>query len=684
MSGPLGAGEFIVGALLLGVTLGCAAGTAAVVVRRRLADLEGAPRAVAFAVVTIAATLAAELVPLMLGVLTRATVPITAALLLALAMRLRDASGGDPPRGRSSRERRFGWLLAGAALLATATAWVAFLQTAATQHVVSVDALGFHFPDVIRFIQTGTLWRTTQFLPGQAQGNYPQYGDLLLLAATLPWHSLSLVRYVDPLMLGLAGLGTYAIARELRAPGPTALLSALALISIRPTLNTALPDVLTDPTFLACFAAGTLFLLRYWRTARRAELALAGLAFGLAVGTKWYGLTDVPAVILAWLAASIVIRSRRTRLARDAALLIGVIALAGGIWMLRNLVMTGNPVFDYRVSVFGATVFSAPPDPLRSLLGSSIAHYLGNGSVLRHYIWPVIRAEFGLAGALIGAGAIVAGARGAISRLRGQRAIGEIDARILILLAAAVVALVAYVVTPYSAQGPPGMPVAVNANTRYGMPALLLAAPLLALAPGRSRFLRLLVEAALLGCVLWGLHRHVPTGAGRLLATGAVLTVLALLLAPRRARTARSPAVVAGAALAIALAYHYQRHLNPIVWQPEDPTVDYVLLHDPAHTRIAVAGTWTDQGLVPVAPLFGPRLQNTVEYVGPSVEHRLEQYSSERPFVAALRRGRYQLLEVGTGFPPARDPVAVNWAVAGGYTFVVRSARLILLRAPRG
>jgi hypothetical protein len=228
------------------------------------------------------------------------------------------------------------------------------------------------------------------------------------------------------------------------------------------------------------------------------------------------------------------------------------------------------------------------------------------------------------------------------------------------------------------------MPDAVNANTRYGAPALLLAAPLLALAPGRSRVVRLLVEAALLGCVLWGLHRHVPTGTGRLLLTGVVLVALALLSAPQRSRKAFSPAVVAGAVLAIALAYHYQRHVNPIAWQPDDATVDYVLMHDPAHTRIGVAGTWTAQGLVPVAPLFGPRLQNTVAYVGPFIEHRLEQYASARAFVAALRRGRYQLLEIGTGFPPARDPVAVNWAAAAGYTFVVRSARLILMRAPGG
>jgi hypothetical protein len=133
----------------------------------------------------------------------------------------------------------------------------------------------------------------------------------------------------------------------------------------------------------------------------------------------------------------------------------------------------------------------------------------------------------------------------------------------------------------------------------------------------------------------------------------------------------------------VAFSYHYQRVLSVEPWAPEDPTIDYVLAHDPAGTRIAVTGTWTVQGVVPVAPLFGPRFQNTVDYLGPFVEHRREQYTSERAFAAALRRGRFQLLEIGTGFPPATDPVQVSWAVAAGYTYVTRSARLILMRSPR-
>jgi hypothetical protein len=107
-----------------------------------------------------------------------------------------------------------------------------------------------------------------------------------------------------------------------------------------------------------------------------------------------------------------------------------------------------------------------------------------------------------------------------------------------------------------------------------------------------------------------------------------------------------------------------------------------VLAHDPAHERIALAGEWTAQGLVPVAPLFGPRLENDVDYLGPVVRHRVEQYHSAAPFADALRRGHYRLLVVGTGFPPRPDPPGQRWAERIGYAPVVVDPRLVLLRAP--
>jgi Dolichyl-phosphate-mannose-protein mannosyltransferase len=414
VTGALSPGQFAAGALLLAVTLRCCGGFAWLVLRAKLDHLTRAPRAVAFAVLLIAGLLAVELVPLVLGVLTRGTVVLAAIALLTGTFWLM----GRPPRrarapsaplpstnGLLSLEGAH-WLLAGAGAVLTAAWCLAYVQANATAHVNSVDVLAFHLPGVIRFIQTGTIWQTTQYLTGQAQGNYPQFGDLLLLAVVLPWHSVAFIRFVDPLLLALAAVSIYGISRELQVRPATSALIACAVLSIRPALGTALVDVLTDPAFLATFSAGVLFLLRHWRTRRRSELVLAGLALGIALGTKWYGLTEIPALIAVWIVAGALARRARREVALDAGVLIGVIALAGGIWMLRNLILTGNPVFDYPVRLLGLTVFPAPSSPIRSLLGFSLAHYLTNSSVLRGYVWPEFRDEFGLVGGLLVAGAV--------------------------------------------------------------------------------------------------------------------------------------------------------------------------------------------------------------------------------------------------------------------------------------
>lgn len=675
--GALDAGAFLAGALVLAIEAACAATCAALLVGRRAPELEGATRAVALGLVAALALVAIQLVPLALGILTRGTALATAVLLTLAATRVRSSPGRarEQPRRRSQARASgrgvpaepLGRLLAGAALLLTAAFWLAYLEVFGTYHPVSVDALSFHFPGVIRYLQSGTLWQTAQYLPGQAQANYPQSGDMLLLALVLPWHSLAFVRLADPLLLGLASLAVYGTGRELSAPAPAATLAALALIAIRPTLGPALPDVLTDPAFLAGFAAGNLFLVRHWRTGARAELLLAGAGYGLALGSKWYGLTDVPLVLLAWIAVALVTGRSRRVVARDTGLLVLAVLVTGGAWLLRNLILTGNPVFEYRVSVFGVTLFAAPPDPVRAQVGFTIAHYLGRPGILRHYIWPVLRHDFGWIGLALGAAVLAT----PLSFRRSPRG--------WLLGLGAVLCAVAYLLTPYSAQGLDGMPTLVAANTRYGAPALVLAAPLLALLIHRAtRLVRLALELALLVLIIAGLHHYLDTGLGRIVLTAAV--VLAGAAAMRSApRTA--PAILL--ALVAVAGFHYQRVLARRPYFPSDPTVDYVLSRFPGHARIAITGAWTAQGLVPVAPLFGPRLDNRVIYIGHDVEHRLQEYARPAPFLRALAAARPELLEVGTGFPPRPDPTEARWAAAAGYRVIVASPRLILMRPPR-
>jgi len=118
-----------------------------------------------------------------------------------------------------------------------------------------------------------------------------------------------------------------------------------------------------------------------------------------------------------------------------------------------------------------------------------------------------------------------------------------------------------------------------------------------------------------------------------------------------------------------------------------------VLDRAPSGSRIGVAGYWSSQAFVPIYALFGPRLGNDVEYVGPTVDHQVREYGDRASFLAAARRGSYDLLAVGLleepDFEDLRpqqlldNPPEVRWATGAGYAEVARDDAFVLL-ARRG
>src|SRR5207248_3002463 len=185
-----------------------------------------------------------------------------------------------------------------------------------TTAVTQVDFMEFHEPAVASWIQHGSLWPIVSLYPGHTSGYYPNNGDVLLLAATLPWRSDFLVRLVDVPYLAALALAVWAIARELGARRLSAQLYALLLVFLPVVVLVAVIAALPDTLLLATFAIAVLFLLRHRRTGLTADLAVAGVALGLAFGTKWYGVSAAVLLIVAW-AVDRVLRGRRAMAARD-------------------------------------------------------------------------------------------------------------------------------------------------------------------------------------------------------------------------------------------------------------------------------------------------------------------------------------------------------------------------------
>ena len=677
--------DFLAGAAFFALMLALVGAATALIVRRRLRHLDRLELALAAVVVGTAVLGAVHLVPLMLGILTRGTVLAAGLLALGLAALVTPAGGDQPDPSPAERPTppsgQASWALAALAAGFAAIAALADLGRWAGDELVGVDPLTFHLPNVARWIQNGSMWHIDQFVPLLAHGNYPNNGDVVLLSAVMPWHNDFLVRLPITFFLVTMAVAVFAVARELRASPGACVLAAAAAVSLPVVGIATIPRALPDSLMWTTFACGILFLLRHARSDRRSDLVLAGVALGIAAGTKWYGVSSVAVVGVIWLAARLLARRTATAAVLRDGVLVGALSLLGTLpWLLRNLLLSDNPVFPLNVAPFGVTIFDAPPDVIRDQAGFTIADYAGEPEVLRQLGGEIVEG-LGVAPILCGL-ALVAVLL--LARRRGRAR----EPRVLILAVCAVALGLLYTVTPATALGLRGDPSLAHGNTRYAVPALLIALPLVAWLAGRlPRPAGRALEALLAATALSGAYRgYEVAGLRDLVLAAAVLAGLGAagwaLWRLRAGRAVLAAAAVAALLVGLAAAHRIEGAINDGRYRGIDRAVDTLLRIAPQDQRIGLASDWSVGGLSPVWPAFGTRIGNEVEYVGEFVDGFLTPYRSQATFQEALRHGGFDVLVIGRGFYPPQDTPEQRWAMNAGWRTVGLSPRLRVLVAP--
>jgi len=371
--------------------------------------------------------------------------------------------------------------------------WGLTTKDALDRGIFNFDSLWYHMPFAAGMAQshsiTGLHYTDTVFI----NWFYPQNSELLHAVGILLTHRDTLSLFLNFGWLAIAFLAAWCVGRpygrgHLTVAAAAILLECHTLVVREP--GAAKNDVMTAALLLAAVA----ILVNAW-TARQADeatkppagpseeapgahsgkgslpvgwpLAAAGLAVGLAAGTKFTVLALAGALSVAVLALA---PTGKRRAAAGWWFLPALVG--GGFWYLRNLVAIGNPLPQARH--LGPISLPGPERLQTARPEFSIVHYATDTGVWRHWFAPGLHEQFGLLWSLVLGGAVL----GAVLALRGR------DRAVRWIGVVALFGMLAYLFTPLTAAGAEGAPVAFDINVRYVIPALLLGFVLLPLARG--------------------------------------------------------------------------------------------------------------------------------------------------------------------------------------------------------
>jgi hypothetical protein len=191
---------------------------------------------------------------------------------------------------------------------------------------------------------------------GESAATYfPANGDAWFAWLLVGWDGDRLARVGQAPFLLLACLAVVAMARRLGADLSASIVAACWFACSAPLLLFSFePNV--DTIFVAGYLASAFFLLRYaLRDDGRAALALAGLASGLAWGTKPTATVFIPPLLMLGLLAVILRRGRSVRCRVLDVLVLTLASLFPCVyWFGRNAILSGgNPLYPLDLPILG-------------------------------------------------------------------------------------------------------------------------------------------------------------------------------------------------------------------------------------------------------------------------------------------------------------------------------------------
>ena len=419
------------------------------------------------------------------------------------------------------------------------------------------DDLSYHGPAVAHWIKTGSLWAG----PYNYHYYYPYNAEVINLWWMLPFHADGLGFLSGLYWLGVVIVAVFILAGRLKLPLWCRLLAPIGVLASNVVLgqvhNTlAAVDLCGSAMVLAC-----LVFLSYRRApgvkTSSTEVIFAGLACGFAIGCKvpfavpglviflWILLSDRKS--LSWICRS-----------REAFLFAFFAFLTGSYWYMRNIYLTGNPVFPGQLGPFAGPLTSQIRFQT-TIIGQLIKHHFSRevivysiGSITS---WP--GSVFVLSACGYAAGAI---------RCLGKSQSADRKLVVLLLLIGIVI-LCTFAVAPFAGSyNSPDSPTVIS--LRFAITPFIVGIILFALLLNANHYLKWLWRFIFAAAVIWSFsktHSHLS------LLVGTALLLLALfnakvrkLMPPGAGLLPVSACLLFGGLAGLGACYSFQQSLTDL------------------------------------------------------------------------------------------------------------------------
>lgn len=274
-------------------------------------------------------------------------------------------------RAPCSRRDCASWTWDHFALVACAAFVVAYTLAHVFDHrynpPAATDALVYHLPTAVQWIQTGRLGLFPAWYWNPAATYSPATSSTFMAWLMAPTGNDLFARFVQTPALWFVFVLVARLARELGCSRAVAGLVATAAVMSRPFISEAL--IPKDDLFVTAFFAAAVLSLAPSNLKSPLGPWRVGLSFGMMLACKYTVLLACPLFLFM---ADAPLRARWRW--RDWAIALGTGAVLFAPWYVRNIALTGNPLYPVDVKLFGMTLFpglfgTEPDQQLRSAGG---------------------------------------------------------------------------------------------------------------------------------------------------------------------------------------------------------------------------------------------------------------------------------------------------------------------------